>query len=350
MGTDMVDEFRARIMERKPLRPRGGGSKDFYGGPLAGAVLDTTNHSGIVSYEPSELVVTARCGTPLAELESALAARRQCLACEPPHFGAATVGGAVAAGLSGPRRATAGSLRDYVLGVKIMDGEGRVLRFGGEVIKNVAGFDVSRLMTGSLGTLGLILEVSIKVMPLPAGDASLRFEMPQEKALEALNRWAGQPLPLVASCWQDGVLTLRLAGARAAVDAACARLGGSVVAQAEAAEFWQELREQSAEFFAGEAALWRLSVPSAAPPLELPAATLIEWGGAQRWMRGDADPSRRRDVAARAGGQATRVRGGDKSVGVFSPLSPALMEVHRRLKQSFDPYGVFNHGRLFAEF
>jgi glycolate oxidase FAD binding subunit len=223
----MIDEFRARILERKPLQLRGGGSKDFYGGVPAGAVLDTRGHSGIVSYEPTELVVTARCGTPLAELESALAERRQFLACEPPHFGAATVGGAVAAGLSGPRRAAAGSLRDFVLGVKVMDGEGRVLRFGGEVMKNVAGFDVSRVIAGSLGTLGLILEVSLKVLPLPVGDASLRFEMPQDKALEAMNRWAGQPLPLVASCWQDGLLTLRLSGAQAAVAAAVARWAAS---------------------------------------------------------------------------------------------------------------------------
>jgi glycolate oxidase FAD binding subunit len=349
---DAIDAFRARILERKPLRIRGGGSKDFYGGLASGDLLDTRGHAGIVNYEPTELVVTARCGTPLVELESALAARRQCLACEPPHFGAATVGGAVAAGLSGPRRAAVGSLRDFVLGVKLMDGEGRVHRFGGEVMKNVAGFDVSRLIAGSLGTLGLILEVSLKVLPVTPGDASLRFEMPQDKALEAMNRWAGQPLPLVASCWQDGVLTLRLAGARAAVEAACARLGGSVVADAEALVFWQGLREQTADFFGGETALWRLSLPSAAPPLDLPAAMLIEWGGAQRWMRGDADVAGMRDVAARAGGHATLFRGGQgeqRSGGVFTPLPPPLMEVHRRLKQSFDPYGVFNPGRLYPE-
>ncbi len=349
---DPVETFRARILERKPLRVRGGGSKDFYGGVAAGELLDTRSHAGIVSYEPTELVVTARCGTPLAELESALAARRQCLACEPPHFGAATVGGAVAAGLSGPRRAAVGSLRDFVLGVKLMDGEGRVHRFGGEVMKNVAGFDVSRLVAGSLGTLGLILEVSLKVLPVTPGDASLRFEMPQEKALEAMNRWAGQPLPLVASCWQDGVLTLRRAGARAAVEAACSRLGGTVMAEAEAADFWQGLREQRAEFFAGEAPLWRLSLPSVAPPLDLPAPMLIEWGGAQRWMRGDADGARMREVAARAGGHATLFRGGQgqqRSGGVFAPLPPPLMEIHRRLKQSFDPYGVFNPGRLYPE-
>ncbi|MCM2290557.1 MAG: glycolate oxidase subunit GlcE [Sulfuritalea sp.] len=350
MSADMLDEFRARILERKPLRLKGGGSKDFYGGPLAGAVLETGAYSGIVSYEPTELVVTARCGTPLAELESALAARRQFLACEPPRFGAGTVGGAVAAGLSGPRRASAGSLRDYVLGVKIMDGEGRVLKFGGEVIKNVAGFDVSRLMTGSLGTLGLILEVSLKVMPLPVGDATLRFEMPQDKAIDAMNRWAGQPLPLVAGSWQDGVLTVQLSGARAAVASACQKLGGETLEAAAATEFWIGLREQSAAFFAGDMPLWRFSVPSVAAPLELPGEQLLEWGGAQRWLRADADAGQLREVAARAGGHATLFRGGDKSGGVFAPLPPALMEVHRRLKQSFDPYGVFNPGRLYPEF
>ena len=353
MSEVQIDEFRSRILERKPLRLKGGGSKDFYGGPLAGAVLETGGYSGIVSYEPTELVVTARCGTSLAELELALAARRQFLACEPPGFGGATVGGAVAAGLSGPRRAMAGSLRDFVLGVKIMDGEGRVLKFGGEVIKNVAGFDVSRLMTGSLGTLGLILEVSLKVMPLPVGDATLRFEMPQAQALDAMNRWAGQPLPLAAGSWQDGVLTLHLSGAQAAVASACRKLGGELLAAAAATEFWQGLREQSAEFFAGDAPLWRLSVPSVAAPLELPGAQLLEWGGAQRWLRADADAAQLREIAARAGGHATLFRGGrgeQRTGGVFAPLQPALMEVHRRLKQSFDPFGVFNPGRLYPEF
>lgn len=350
MSEELIDAFRSRILERKPLQLRGGGSKDFYGGPLAGDILDTRAHAGIVSYEPSELVITARCGTSLAELESVLAARRQFVACELPAFGAATLGGAVAAGLSGPRRASAGSLRDFVLGVKIMDGEGRVLKFGGEVIKNVAGFDVSRLMTGGLGTLGLILEVSLKVVPLPAGDTTLRFELPQDKALAAMNRWAGQPLPLAASCWQDGVLTLRLAGAQAAVASARSKLGGEALGDEVAAEFWKGLREQSAGFFGGDAPLWRLSVPSVALPLELPGAQLLEWGGAQRWLRGDADAAQLHQLAAGAGGHATLFRGGDKSGGVFAPLQPALMEVHRRLKQSFDPYGVFNPGRLYPEF
>lgn len=350
--SDRVEEFRSRILERKPLRLKGGGSKDFYGGPLRGEVLDTRGYSGIIGYEPTELVVTARAGTPLAEIESALAARRQVLACEPPHFGAATIGGAVAAGLSGPRRAVAGSVRDYVLGVKLMDGEGRELIFGGQVMKNVAGFDVSRLIAGSLGTLGLILEVSLKVLPLPLAEATLRFELPQDRALDAMNRWAGQPVPLAATCWQGDVLTLRLCGAQAAITAACEKLGGERVADSEAANFWAALREQSNAFFAGpdtHAPLWRLSLPSVTPPLGLPGPQLIEWGGAQRWLRGAVDVASLREMAAKAGGHATLFRGGDKTGGVFSPLSPGLMEVHRRLKQSFDPYGVFNPGRLYPE-
>ncbi len=353
--SDRVEEFRSRILERKPLCLRGGGSKDFYGGPLVGEVLDTRSHSGIVGYEPTELVITARCGTPLAEIESALATRRQVLACEPPHFGDATVGGAVAAGLSGPRRAVTGSLRDYVLGVKLMDGEGRELNFGGQVMKNVAGFDVSRLITGSLGTLGLILEVSLKVMPQPVAAATLRFDLPQDKALDAMNRWAGQPVPLAATCWQDGVLTLRLSGAQAAVNAACENLGGERVAESEATAFWTELREQTTPFFARpetHGPLWRLSLPSVTPPLDLPGTQLVEWGGAQRWLRGAVDAAHLREIAAKAGGHATLFRGGhmeQRAGGVFAPLSPALMEVHRRLKQSFDPYGVFNPGRLYPE-
>jgi glycolate oxidase FAD binding subunit len=347
--TDGIEAFRSRVLERKPLRLRGGGSKDFYGGVAAGEILDTRDCAGIVSYEPTELVITARAGTPLAEIESVLATRRQALVCEPPHFGAATLGGAVAAGLSGPRRATAGSLRDLVLGVKLMDGEGRELNFGGQVMKNVAGFDVSRLITGSLGTLGLILEVSLKVLPLPAGEATLRFQWSQDKALDAMNRWAGQPLPLAATCWQADVLTVRLSGAQAAVAAARQKLGGERVEAQEATAFWSALREQTAAFFAGDAPLWRLSVPSVTPPLAFPGATLLEWGGAQRWMRGDGAASGFQQAAAKAGGHATLFRGGDKTGGVFASLPPALMEVHRRLKQSFDPYGVFNPGRMYPE-
>jgi len=345
-----LEAFRERILERRPLRIRGGGSKDFYGGPLAGEPLDVSAYRGIVSYEPSELVVTARAGTPLAELTAVLAERGQWLAFEPPTFrGPATLGGAMAAGLSGPGRASHGALRDFVLGAKLMDGEGRVLTFGGQVMKNVAGFDVSRLLAGSLGTLGLILEASIKVLPLPVAQATLRFQLPQGRALETMNLWAGRPLPITAAAWDDQGLMVRLAGAEAAVRDACGTLGGVRVPDGEAASQWAALRDQGHPFFAGEAPLWRLSLPSTAPPLDLPGDVLIEWGGAQRWLRGDLDAILLRDAARRAGGHATLFRGGNRAAGVFTPLPAPLATVHRRLKAAFDPHGVFNPGRLLPD-
>jgi glycolate oxidase FAD binding subunit len=272
------------------------------------------------------------------------------LAFEPPHFGAgATLGGCVAAGLSGPRRAAAGALRDFVLGARLVDGRARELGFGGRVMKNVAGYDVARLLTGSLGTLGLILEVSLKVLPRPAAEHTLRLELPQEKALESLNRWAGTPLPVSASAWRDGELCVRLSGAERAVQAAAQKLGGEAVAAADAARFWSDVREQTDPWFAGEAPLWRLSLPSAVPPLELAGAPLIEWGGALRWLRSGADAAAVREAAARVGGHATQFRGGDKAAGVFAPLAPALARLHRELKTAFDPAGVFNPGRLYPE-
>jgi glycolate oxidase FAD binding subunit len=344
-----LDAFRERILQRAPLRIRGGGSKDFYGGPLVGDLLEVGAHRGLVSYEPSELVVTARAGTPLAELEAVLAERGQWLAFEPPGFGgAATLGGAVAAGLSGPGRARYGALRDFVLGAKVMDGEGRVLTFGGQVMKNVAGFDVSRLLVGSLGTLGLLLEVSLKVLPRPVAQATLRFQLPQGKSLELMNHWAGRPLPVTATSWEDHQLLARLAGAEAAVRSACTTLGGERVPEPEAAAHWSALAEQRLPFFAGDAPLWRLSVPSTTVPLELPGETFLEWGGAQRWLRGDRDPLALRELARRAGGHATRFRGGDRA-GAFTPLPAPLAVIHRRLKEAFDPHGVFNHGRLLPD-
>ena len=312
---------------------RGGGSKVFYGGAEQGERLDLSVNRGIVAYEPTELVVTVRAGTPLAELQATLAEKGQCLAFEPPHFGAAaTVGGMLASGLSGPRRQAVGAVRDFVLGVKLLDGKGEVLSFGGQVMKNVAGYDVPRLIAGSMGTLGIVLEVSLKVLPLPVAEKSLRFAMNEADALDKLNQWGGQPLPISASAWHDGMLTLRLSGAAAAVAAAERGLGGDALADAEA--FWASLREQSHGFFAGEAALWRVSVPTVAPALDLGPA-LVEWGGALRWLRATLF---RADAALKA------------SAGVFQPLSAPLARIHRNLKNAFDPHGVFNHGRMYPDF
>lgn len=364
---ETLDAFRDAIRQasdsRTPLRLAGGGSKDFYGQQLAGTVLDTRPYAGIVDYDPAELVITARCGTPLAEIEAVLAERRQMLAFEPPHFAGAegsraTLGGAVAAGLSGPRRQSVGALRDFVLGVRMMDGRGDVLQFGGQVMKNVAGYDVSRLLAGSLGTLGLILEVSLKVLPLPFDDATLRFEMPQAQALTRLNEWGGQPLPIAASAWHDGMLHVRLSGAEAALRAARARLGGECIDQAEALPLWQSLREQTHRFFtpsADGAPLWRLAVPTTAAPLALPGSSgddqLIEWGGGQRWWIPQAPVNAEavRAVALAAGGHATLFRNGDKSQGVFTPVAPPLAAIHARLKAAFDPAGIFNPRRLYAD-
>ena len=333
------------------LRLRGGGTKDFYGQAFQGDLLDTRAHAGIVAYEPTELVITARSGTRLAELEAELARHGQMLAFEPPHFGAdATLGGAVASGLSGPRRASAGALRDFVLGAKIMDGNAQTLAFGGQVMKNVAGFDVSRLMAGAMGTLGLILEVSLKTLPVPACEATLAFEMPEGRAIELLNHWAGHPLPISATACNDGELRARLSGAVAAVEAAVEKMGGERMDPMQAESFWRGLREHTDAFFGGGQPLWRLSLPSNTAPLPLPGGQLLEWNGALRWLASNADARIVRESAARAGGHATLFRGGDKEVGVFHPLSAPLMAIHRRLKQTFDPKGIFNRARLYQEF
>ena len=351
------ERVRKASAEGRPLRIRGGGTKDWYGQALEGEILDTRAHSGVVSYDPAELVITARAGTPLAEIEATLAAHGQMLPFEPPHFGAhATLGGAVAAGLAGPRRASAGAVRDFVLGAVIMNGQGQVLHFGGQVVKNVAGYDVSRLLAGSLGTLGLMLELSVKVLPMPQSETTLQFDASGSDAVRKLNEWGGHPLPITASAWRNGTLALRLGGAEAAVKAARTSLGGEVVDAVEAERFWGGLREQTDSFFAAiapNAALWRLALPSIAEPLQLPGNQLMEWGGAQRWWITETDAQTVRITARQAGGHATMFRAGrdyDRSPGVFTPLPAPLMAIHRGLKAAFDAAHVFNRGRLYPDF
>ncbi len=346
----LIDRVRAARAGRQVLNIHGARSKAFYGGPEAGTPLDVRPLAGISSYEPSELVVTVRAGTPLAELEAALAEQGQHLPFEPPHFGpGSTVGGMVAAGLAGPARASAGGVRDHLLGATLLNGRAEVLSFGGQVMKNVAGYDVSRLLAGSLGVLGVICEVSLKVLPLPVASATLRFDVDQPTALKHLNTWAGLALPLNASAWWSGTLVLRLAGAAAAVRAACQQLGGDVIEPSLAAGFWQGLRDQHDEFFTSAEAgttLWRLSVPQTAPALPLPEDTLVEWGGAQRWVYSTQGAAVLRSVAAAAGGHATAFRGGAAGA-VFTPLAGPLVRIHAALKDAFDPDQVFNPGRLF---
>ena len=344
--TRLRSRVRAATDERTPLRIRAGGTKDFYGNATTGELLDPRELRGIVDYAPTELVVTVRAGTPLAELEALLAEHNQLLPFEPPHFGeTATVGGAIAAGIAGPRRVAAGSIRDFILGASVVDGRGDLLSFGGRVMKNVAGYDMARVLAGSLGTLGVLIDVSLKVLPRPVAECTLRFEIDEATAIRQLNEWAGQPLPISASAWLDGSLWLRLSGARAAVDAAQARLGGSAVDSAE--RWWADLREQRHPYFGsvGRSAIWRLAVPPTTPPLGL-GATLIEWHGGQRWVFGDLPADEIRARCAAVGGHITRFRGGNDRIPAFHPLDPVLARLNTRLKAEFDPAGIFNPGRL----
>ncbi len=371
----LIDAVRTAAAGGRTLRLRGGGTKDFWGASLQGEVLDTRAYAGIISYEPSELVVTARCGTPLAELEAVLADKGQCLAFEPPHFGpGATVGGMVAAGLSGPARASVGAVRDFVLGARMVNGKGEDLTFGGQVMKNVAGYDVSRLLAGSWGTLGIVTEVSLKVLPVAPSEATLMCAgIGQKEALDLLHRWGGQPLPLNASAWVhdttanpgDDYLFVRLRGAVAAVESAVTRMGADAHAlgakvlrmdNAEAVQDWRASGEQTLQFFEpprGELCLWRLSVPQTAPVLDLPYAQYIEWQGAQRWLWAPATAAAQlREAAQRVGGHATLFRasrlGGsaDKSVGVSTALDAVQQRIQRELQKQFDPQGVFATGRM----
>lgn len=377
-STSQINAFREQILNAAKNKTRlsieGGGTKAWYGNHNSHDKLDTRTYAGILEYQPEELVITACAGTPLKEIEAALKEKNQVLAFEPPHFGEhATFGGAIAAGLAGPGRITVGNFRDFVLGARILDGKGQDLSFGGKVMKNVAGYDVSRLIPGSLGTLALLLEASVKVLPKPAATVTLRCQISQEKALKILNEWAGQPLPLSASCWigsskgGDGELTFRLAGAAAAVKAAIPLMSSLVNASelnSEAAEhFWNDLREQKLSAFnqlGADQTLYRLALPAACGPISIPGTSdeiILEWHGQQRWVRASGDEATFKAIKALAnshGGHATRFRQGanvDPSYQRFTLLSEqahskALEAVQERLRSAFDPAGVFATNRL----
>jgi glycolate oxidase FAD binding subunit len=348
LTSSLSESVRQAAGEGRPLCIQGGNTKTFYGRTPQGNPLQVAAHKGIVSYEPTELVLTARAGTPLEEIENVLSEQHQMLAFDPPRFGeAATLGGTIACGISGPRRPYAGAARDFVLGTRMINGNGEALHFGGQVMKNVAGYDVSRLMCGALGTLGVLLEVSLKVLPRPAEENTLALEVSDTDALELMNGWFGKPLPLSAACHDGERLYVRLSGAASAVRAARSRIGGESVADADT--FWQRVRELRHGFFIPSQPLWRLSVPAAAPALTLKGKWFIDWGGAQRWLRSDEPDEHIREVAAQAGGHAAVFRGGDRAGTVFQPPAPGLMEIHRRLKSKFDPHGIFNPGRMYAE-
>ena len=370
MQDELIEQVKQAISRRTPICIVGGGSKSFFGRACNGEALDVSGHRGIVAYEPTELVITARAGTPLAEIEAALAANNQMLPFEPPHFSpptraaeresyvhtdnphslspalsrsrergqnSATLGGMVAAGLSGPRRPWGGSVRDAVLGVKLLNGRGEVLRLGGQVMKNVAGYDVSRLMVGALGTLGVLLEVSVKVLPRPACERTLVFEG-DAKTLPAT-------LPISASIQFDGKNFLRLSASSRCVEMAAGSLGGEAADPA----IWAAVRDQTLPFFQTDLPLWRISLPPAAPALNLPGNELIEWAGAQRWLATDLPAETIRQRVGALGGHATLFRNHTAADLVFQPLPAAMLALHQRVKKSLDPHGIFNPGHLYAE-
>lgn len=346
MEAELIERVGRAVAEKTPLCIVGSGSKAFYGRRCAGEPLDVSGHRGIVSYEPSELVITARAGTPLAEIEAALAQNNQLLPFEPPHFGdKATLGGMVAAGLSGPRRPWGGSARDAVLGVKTLNGRGEVLRFGGQVMKNVAGYDLSRLMAGALGTLGVLLEVSMKVLPRPAVERTRVFELDDGAAAARQIEWSRRPLSLSGTLYERGRLYVRLCGSEQGVQAALDTLGGEECVETP----WLAAREHKLPFFLAEGPLWRISLPPAAPDLNLPGATLTEWSGALRWLRTDLPGDILRHRVAALGGHATLFRGHGGEGEVFHPLAPAMSVLHKQLKRALDPQGIFNPGRMYPD-
>ena len=349
--TDITHALIARVKQAShdgtALQIIGGCSKQFMGRESIGDPISLSEHRGIISYEPIELVLTARAGTPLHEIKDALAEHNQCLAFEPPTFnGKATLGGTLACHLSGPARPWSGSIRDHVLGVRLINGRAEALRFGGQVMKNVAGYDVSRMQAGAMGTLGIITEVSLKVMPKPAATVTIKQEMDAATAIENMNRLSGQSKPLTGACWFDNHLYLRLAGARSAVDSTVSQWQGAALDDSDA--FWSTLREQQLDYFLDATSLWRFSVKSSATHMLPDEDWLIDWGGAQRWLRGDFATGKLEALAEAAGGQVSLYRGGDRSQEVFHTQPEALQKIHQRLKHAFDPNGVFNPNRLYS--
>jgi len=348
ISTDLQAIISTAASNGTPLYPRGSGSKNFLGKPVNNSHLDVGEHSGILTYEPTELVITARAGTSLQDIETTLAEQGQMLAFEPPHFGPdASLGGTLACGLSGPRRPHTGAARDFVLGTRIINGKGEILRFGGEVMKNVAGYDVSRLITGSMGTLGLILDASLKVLPRPASDITLVQTHTSGTGLNRIQNLAREPLPISATLVHDDKVYLRLSGASENLARAHTRLGGEILADAD---IWLQVREHRHEFFSTPAPLWRLAVPAYTEALPLQGQWLIEWGGSQRWLKSEADAATIHAAASDCGGHAMLYRGKGLDSAARRPLSKTLLALHLRTKAALDPGGIFNPHRYFEEF
>jgi glycolate oxidase FAD binding subunit len=344
-SASLEEQVRAAIERSQPLQIRGGNSKAFVGRPVSGEVIDTRVHRGIVRYDPTELVVTVRAGTSLTELEETLEAAGQMLPSEAPVFGGnSTVGGMVASGLSGPRRPWGGAVRDFVLGCRIVTGTGKHLRFGGEVMKNVAGYDVSRLIAGSFGALGLITEASLKVLPKPRATLSLAQTMSAEAAISKISKWRSEGVPVTGACHIQDTLYVRIEGGDGSVKAARELVGGEETSY----EFWIALREFQLPFFSDSRPLWRLSLPASAPHINLPGTVMTDWGGSQRWLKSYESQEIIREIAQRHGGHASCYTPGVTDQP-FHPLPGSLMKLHQRLKEELDPRAIFNPGRMYAD-
>ncbi len=344
----LQQQVQQAIQDSAQLNICGGNNKMFLGREPAGRPLDVSKHCGIINYDPRELVITARASTPMIEIEAALAESGQMLAFEPPHFGAtATLGGTIACALSGARRPFTGSARDFTLGCKLLNGRGEILNFGGQVMKNVAGYDLSRLMVGAYGTLGVLLELSLKVLPRPASSQTIMFESSPGQAIAKMSALLSQPYPVDAACFHGELLHLRLSGSEQAVKHARMQLGGEMMH--DCATFWREVNEHRLTLFTAAPTLYRIMVKPSTPPLDIAGKWLLSWGGAQRWLASDAPLATIREQVAKVGGHVTQFRGGDRNGNVFSPLAPAVLTLHQRLKDSLDPHGIFNRGRMYAE-
>lgn len=349
ISQDLQAQVESALASHSPLLITGGATKAFYGRQIQGDVLDVRGHSGIINYEPTELVITAMAGTPLKEIESALAEQGQMLPFEPPHYGdSATLGGTIACNLSGPRRPYTGAARDYVLGTRIINGKAQILRFGGEVMKNVAGYDASRLMCGAQGTLGVLLDVSLKVLPIPEVEITLVQECDTQQAIDSMHRWVLASMPLSASCYDGERLFLRLASNASEIAACREKMGGELLQDADV--FWQQLKEQQLAFFDTDEPVWRLSMASNQAPLSLQGETFYEWGGALRWLKGEESADRVRHTLDSLEGHATLYRNNPSQLDPFHELSPGLARLHYELKQAFDPEHILNPGRLYADF
>lgn len=355
ISQQLIEQINRARAEKYTLNIIGGGSKAFSGRVSQGKPIDVSPHRGIINYQPVELMVTVRAGTLLIDIERALEKEGQMLSFEPPNFaGKATIGGTLACNMSGPARPWGGSVRDMVLGVRLINGNGEHLRFGGEVMKNVAGYDVSRLQAGAMGAFGVITEISLKLLPKPAATVTLARAINAQDAIRVMNELAGKAKPLTAACWLNNTLYLRLAGAESAVKGTAAQWSGEAMENAD--HFWHHLREQQLAFFSGDEPLWRFSVKPSADHFFSDMPWLIDWGGAQRWFRGEAtggkdseryNAATLKQAAITAGGQVGLFRGGDRTGEVFHPLPNSLKALHKRIKSAFDPEGLFNPGRLY---